>query len=206
MPIRRDTHRLAAAIMGTSPCISDSLQIPLVLPRGMERFDVKRGLMKKIGEEGGLSALASKFFDNVEKKELHAFSASHGIMTSIEGKYDDSGALIVDVTNVPPNFDDPDAVKAAMDARKRWTQFLDESTGYNSKQRGDKAKEWAKKASKAASAISSARHFMKMATNLPEDTTNQAESMISEIEAALEAGDNTRAAGRAEKLGKLLNS
>mgnify|MGYP004359222915 CR=1 FL=1 len=172
----------------------------------MERFDVKRGLMKKIGEEGGLSALASKFFDNVEKRELHAFSASHGIMTSIEGKYDDSGALIVDVTNVPPNFDDPDAVKAAMDARKRWTQFLDESTGYNSKQRGDKAKEWAKKASKAASAISSARHFMKMATNLPEDTINQAESMISEIEAALEAGDNTRAAGRAEKLGKLLNS
>ena len=47
---------------------------------------------------------------------------------------------------------------------------------------------------------------MKIATNLPEDTINQAESMISEIEAALEAGDNTRAAGRAEKLGKLLNS
>lgn len=73
MPIRRDTYRLAAAIMGTSPCFSDSLQIPLVPPRGMERFDVKRGLMKKIGEEGGLSALASKFFDNVEKRSYMPF-------------------------------------------------------------------------------------------------------------------------------------
>mgnify|MGYP005707230245 FL=1 len=107
----------------------------------MERFDVKRGLVKKIGEEGGLSSLASKYFDNVDVQDVHAFSASHGIMTSIDGKYDDSGALIVDVTNVPPDFDDPDAVKSAMDARKRWTQFLDEATGYNSKQRGDKAKE-----------------------------------------------------------------
>ena len=171
----------------------------------MERFDVKRGLVKKIGEEGGLSSLASKYFDNVDVQDVHAFSASHGIMTSIDGKYDDSGALIVDVTNVPPDFNDPDAVKSAMDARKRWTQFLDEATGYNSKQRGDKAKEWAKKASKAASGISSARHFMGMATNLSEDIKKQAEVMISEIEAALEAGDNTRAAGKAEKLGKLLN-
>ena len=86
----------------------------------MERFDVKRGLVKKIGEEGGLSSLASKYFDNVDVKGAHVFSASHGIMTSIEGKYDDSGALIVDVTNVPPDFDDPDAVKSAMDARKRY--------------------------------------------------------------------------------------
>ena len=47
---------------------------------------------------------------------------------------------------------------------------------------------------------------MGMATNLSEDIKKQAEVMISEIEAALEAGDNTRAAGKAEKLGKLLNS
>ena len=40
----------------------------------------------------------------------------------------------------PPNFEDPDAMKIAQDSRRRWTQFLDEVTGYNSKQRGDKAK------------------------------------------------------------------
>ena len=130
----------------------------------MERFDVKRGLVKKVSKDGGLAALAGRYFEKVQSDGEQSFSASHGIMTSIEGRYNESGALIVDVTNIPPNFDDPDAVKAAMDARKRWTQFLDEATGYNSKQRGDKAKEWAKKASKAKSGISSAKHFMGMAT------------------------------------------
>ena len=171
----------------------------------MERFDVKRGLVKKVSKDGGLSALAGRYFEKVQSDGEQSFSASHGIMTSIEGRYNESGALIVDVTNIPPNFDDPDAVNAAMDARKRWTQFLDEATGYNSKQRGDKAKEWAKKASKAKSGISSAKHFMSMATNLSQDIKEQAEEIIEEIEEALKQGDNTRAAGRAEKLGKLLN-
>ena len=171
----------------------------------MERFDVKRGLVKKVSKDGGLSALAGRYFEKVQSDGEQSFSASHGIMTSIEGRYNESGALIVDVTNIPPNFDDPDAVNAAVDARKRWTQFLDEATGYNSKQRGDKAKEWAKKASKAKSGISSAKHFMGMATNLSQDIKEQAEEIIEEIEEALKQGDNTRAAGRAEKLGKLLN-
>ena len=111
---------------------------------------------------------------------------------------------MAEVTNVPPNFDDPEAMKAAMDARRRWTTFLDDATGYDSKQRGNKAKEWAKKASKAKSAISGARHFMRMSENLSDKVREQAESMIEEIEAALEQGDNTRAAGRAEKLSKSL--
>ena len=104
---------------------TDSLQIPSDIPRHMERFDVKRGVVKTVAADGGLSSLAKRYFDDVEKIDAQAFVASHGIMTSIEGKYDDSGALRVDVTNVPPDFDDPDAVRAAMDARKRWTQFLD---------------------------------------------------------------------------------
>ena len=92
-----------------------------------------------------------------------------------------------------------------MDDRKRCTSFLDAATGYSSKQRGDKAKEWAKKASKAKSAISAARHFMSMSENVPEELVSQADSMIAEIEGALEQGDNTKAAGRAEKLTKLLD-
>lgn len=185
---------------------TDSLQIPSDIPRHMERFDVKRGVVKTVAADGGLSSLAKRYFDDVEKVDAQAFVASHGIMTSIEGRYDDAGALRVDVTNVPPDFDDPDAVRAAMDARKRWTQFLDEATGYNSKQRGDKAKEWAKKATKAKSGVSSARHFMSMSENLAEDVKSQANALIEEIEEALENGENTRAAGRAEKLGKLLSA
>ena len=125
-------------------------------------------------------------------------------MTSIEARYQ-NGALIVDVTNIPPDFDDPESMKSAMEDRKRWTSFLDKATGYNSKQRGDKAKEWAKKAAKAKSAISSAHHFMEMSDNISEDKMSQANSLIEEIESLLNANENTKAAGRAEKLNKLFN-
>jgi len=172
----------------------------------MERFEVKRGLIKQVTADGGLASLASKHFEVVEANGENSFTGSHDIMTSIEAHYSDKGALIVDVTNVPPNFDDKDAMARAQDTRKRWTTFLDESTGYNSKQRGDKAKEWAKKASKAKSAVSAARHFMNMSQNLSDDVKTQAEDLIAEIEAALEDNDNTRAAGRGEKLNKLLNA
>ena len=170
----------------------------------MERFDVRRGLIKQVSGEGGLSALAERYFEQVESTGDNSFLGSHGIMTSISGSYEGS-ALLIDVTNVPPNFDDPEEVKSAMDARKRWTSFLDDATGYNSKQRGDKAKEWAKKASKGKSAISATRHYIEMADSLPQDKISEAESIIAEIEHALESNDNTKAAGRAEKLNKLFN-
>ena len=63
----------------------------------------------------------------------------------------------------------------------------------------------AKKASKAKSAISAARHFMSMSEAIPQDKIGQAEELISEIEEALESNENTKAAGRAEKLNKLFN-
>ena len=47
---------------------------------------------------------------------------------------------------------------------------------------------------------------MGMSQNLSADVKVQAEDLIAEIEAALEDNDNTRAAGRGEKLNKLLNS
>ena len=147
--------------------------------------------------------MAGKHFENVDGSG-DTFSGSHGIMTSITGEYNAMGKLVVDVSQERPDFDDPDAMAVAMDSRKRRSAFLDEATGYSAKQRGDKAKEFAKKASKAKSGISQARKFMEMSTTLSDETRADAESMIAEIEAALEAGDNTKAAGRAEKLGKLL--
>ncbi len=170
----------------------------------MERFDVKRGLVKQVSSDGGLAVLARDYFDNVKDAGDNSFNGSHDIMTSIVASYNEQGALVVNITNVPPDFDDEQAVKSAMEARRRWTSFLDAATGYNSKQRGDKAKEWAKKASKAKSGISAARRFMSLSQNISDEVSAQAESMIEEIEAALEQGDNTKAAGRAEKLAKLL--
>ena len=169
----------------------------------METFEVKRGLPKKLASEGGLAGLASKHFDSVDGQG-DAFTGSHGIMSNITGEYNSLGKLVVDVNQVLPDFSDEDVMVAANDDRSRWSAFLDEATGYNSKQRSDKSKEWLKKASKAKSGISQAQKLMEMSTNLSDEVKVQAESMIGEIEAALEAGDNTKAAGRAEKLGKLL--
>ena len=170
----------------------------------MERFDVRRGVIKEVGENGGLSELAKEFFEKVQRTSEESFEASHGVMTSIVGRFE-NGAFIVDVTNVAPDFDDPESMKSAMDDRRRWTTFLDKVTGYNAKQRGDKAKEWAKKAAKAKSAISSARHFMEMSDSVPADKVEKAESLINEIESLLEANENTKANGRAEKLNKLFS-
>ena len=181
-----------------------SIEETMFIRRDMERFDIRRGLIKEVEANGGLGALAKEFFDHVESSADNSFEASHGVMTSIEARYE-NGAMIVDVTNVAPDFENPTAMKSAMEDRKKWTTFLDKATGYNSKQRGDKAKEWAKKASKAKSAISAAKHFMEMSESTPEDKKEQAESLIREIEALLEANDNTKAKGRAEKLNKLFN-
>jgi len=174
-----------------------------VCARLMERFDVKRGLMKQIIADGGLAVLAKKYFENVKADGETSFSGSHDIMVSISAHFSETGALAIDVKNVPPDFDNPEAMKIAQDSRRKWTQFLDEATGYNSKQRGDKAKEWAKKASKAKSAVNGAKNFMKLSKNVSEEVQSQAHALIDEIEAALEQGENTRAAGRGEKLGKL---
>ena len=169
----------------------------------METFEVKRGLAKKLASEGGLASLASKHFDSVDGQG-DAFSGNHGIMTSITGEYNALGKLVVDVSQERPDFDDPDAMTAAMDSRRRWSAFLDEATGYNSKQRGDKAKEFAKKASKAKSGISQAYKFMEMSTTLSDEVRTQAKEYITTIEGLLDAGDNTKAESTAKKLSKLL--
>jgi hypothetical protein len=169
----------------------------------METFEVKRGLVKKLASDGGLASVASKHFDSVDGNG-DAFAGSHGIMTSITGEYNALGKLVVDVSQERPDFDDPDAMSVAMDSRRRWSAFLDEATGYNSKQRGDKAKEFAKKASKAKSGINQALKFMEMSTSLSDDVRAQADEYIATIEGLLEAGDNTKAESTAKKLGKLL--
>ena len=90
-----------------------------------------------------------------------------------------------------------------MESRKRWSGFLDEATGYNSKQRGDKAKEGAKKISKSKSAISMARKFMEVSANVSDEKKENAEDLIRQIEEKLEEGNGTRALSLSEKLNKL---
>ncbi len=173
----------------------------------METFEVQRGLIKKVIADGGLIALANNYFENVKTTEDDSFEASFGILSRVSGRYSEKGKLVMDVEQMKGSelsdfLSEDGGREKAMESRQRWSGFLDEATGYSAKKRGDKAKESAKKASKAKSAMSQARHFMKM-SEVEESLAQQAEGLIAEIEEALENGDNSRAASRGEKLGKL---
>jgi len=177
------------------------------LPTPMETFEVKRGLVKQVTADGGLTALANDYFENVESPGDGSFEASFGILSKVTGQYNEKGKLVVDVKQMKGSelsdyLSEDGGREKAMESRQRWSGFLDQATGYSAKQRGDKAKESAKKVSKAKSAISQARHFMEMA-DVDETLEKQAEELIAEIEEALQKGDNSRAASRGEKLGKL---
>ena len=129
-----------------------------VLPCNMEKFSVKRGLVKQMGGNAGLAKLATQYFDDVSANSEGVFTASFGILNMVSGHYSPDGKLSVDVDQLKGDslselLSSDGGREKAMESRKRWSGFLDEATGYNGKQRGDKAKEEAKKFSKAKGAI-----------------------------------------------------
>lgn len=110
----------------------------------MERFHVRRGHEKKTGGNAGLAKLAAEAFDGATADVDGRFQASFGLMVSVTGEYLD-GRLVVDVTQLKgedlQSFLEENGMEVAMESRRRWSTFLDDATGYNAKQRGDKAKE-----------------------------------------------------------------
>ena len=159
----------------------------------MERFAVKRGLIKSMGGNAGLAKLATTYFDNINVDADGVFTGSYGLLVSVQGSYDDAGKLAVDVVqlkgaDLAAFLDSDDGREKAMESRKRWSGFLDDATGYSAKQRGDKAKEEAKKFSKAKSAIKMAQKSMELMKNLDQATIDTAHQLIAELEAKIEAG------------------
>jgi hypothetical protein len=177
----------------------------------MERFEVKRGLMKIINSEGGLKALANKHFTNVKDTENEGIIAEWGLMNNINAHFDEDGKLAVDVQQLKggdlQNFlEDDGGREKAMESRKRWSAFLDDATGYNAKQRGDKAKENGKKIAKAKSGINMARKLMALSSKVTDEKRAKAEEMIAEVEQKLEEGNATRALSLSGKINKMLES
>jgi hypothetical protein len=175
----------------------------------MERFHVKRGLMKQVNADGGLIKLAREHFEDVKASGDDGFEGRFAILSLVSGEYGSDGTLLVEVQQMKGDelsdfLEQEDGREQAMESRQRWSAFLDAATGYDAKKRGDKAKEFAKKRTKSLSAVKQARHFLGMSTSLTNDTRVEAEGFIVEIEEALERGDFTRADGRAKKLAKLL--
>ena len=165
----------------------------LAVASSMERFAVKRGLIKSMGGNAGLAKLATTYFDNINVDADGVFTGSYGLLVSVQGSYDDAGKLAVDVVqlkgaDLAAFLDSDGGREKAMESRKRWSGFLDDATGYSAKQRGDKAKEEAKKFSKAKSAIKMAHKSMELMKNLDQATIDTAHQLIAELEAKIEAG------------------
>ena len=159
----------------------------------MERFAVKRGLIKSMGGNAGLAKLATTYFENINVDSEGVFTGSYGLLVSVQGSYDDNGKLAVDVVQLKGSelgefLNSDEGPQKAMESRKRWSGFLDDATGYNAKQRGDKAKEETKKFSKAKSAIKMAHKSMELMKNLDQATIDQANALIAGLEEMIEAG------------------
>ena len=174
----------------------------------MERFEVKRGLIKSTGGNAGLAKLATEFFNGVEVNAEGVFTASYAILESVTGEYTADGKLQVDVVQMKgdalSDFLSGDGGREeAMASRSRWSSFLDRATGYSGKQRGDKAKEQAKKFSKARSAIKMAHKSIEMSSSINQETIDKAHVMIAELEEMIEAG-NAPSEGKVKKLNDLL--
>lgn len=174
----------------------------------MERFEVKRGLVKTMGGNAGLSKLATEHFNGVEVNADGVFTASFAILKSVTAEYTADGKLQVDVEQMKGQdlsdlLSSDGGREQAMESRSRWSNFLDKATGYSSKQRGDKAKEQAKKFSKAKSAIKTAHKTMELSESLSQETIDKANAMIVELEQMIEEG-NAPSEGRVKKLNDLL--
>jgi hypothetical protein len=184
--------------------------VPNWFGRGMERFEVKRGLIKSMSGNAGLAKLATEYFDDVEVDSDGVFVASFAILKSVTAHYTEDDKLQVDVEQMSgdqlTDFLSADGGrKEAMESRVRWSNFLDNATGYSAKQRGDKAKEGAKKIAKSKSAMSMARKFMEISTSVSDEKKEMAEQLIAEIQQKLDEGNGTRAFSLSEKLNKLFN-
>lgn len=178
-----------------------------VLPCIMEKFAVRRGLQKSLGGNAGLAKLATEYFENINADGEGKFTGSFGILTNVSGFFDDDGKLVVDVVQLKGDdlgelLSKDGGREIAMESRKRWSGFLDQATGYNAKQRGDKAKEEAKKFAKAKSAIKMALKSMELSSNVTQEKIDKANQMIAELEEMIENGD-APSEGRVKKLNDL---
>jgi len=154
---------------------------------------VKRGRVKSMGGNAGLAKLATEYFENINVNADGEFTGNFGLMVEVRGAYDDEGKLAVEVQQLKGDelaafLDGAGGREQAMESRRRWSAFLDEATGYNAKQRGDKAKEEAKKFSKAKSAIKMAHKSMEIMQDLDPAVIETANRMIADIEATIDSG------------------
>ena len=177
----------------------------------MEQFDVARGLIKKITENGGLMEVMQRHFNDVDGSQVTEFESMNSVLLeepaylpNVRVSYTERGLLQVDGEQAKPDFSDSDAVRRAQMSRAAWTSFLDEATGYDGKKRGDKAKERVKRRAKSLSRVNEWSSYIEKVSDLGADVLEQGRVLVEEIESALSDEDISKAFGRSEKLSKLM--
>ncbi len=177
----------------------------------MEQFDVARGLMKEITGMGGLLGVMQRHFNDVEGVRITEVDGVNSVLLeepsylpNVRVSYTERGLLQVDGEQAKPDFSDSDAVRRAQMSRAAWTSFLDESTGYDGKKRGDKAKERVKRRAKSMSRVNEWNSYIEKVSDLGTDVLEQGHALVEEIKSALTDENITKAFGRSEKLSKLM--
>lgn len=113
----------------------------------MQEYEVRRGHAKKTD----IKSIFETCFGSFQEQDGWLVGA-FGTLPVVKAKYSPKGdKLMVDTQSDPSVAQrvakgDQEAAKLAMDTQRRWNDFLELTTAYDSKTRGKKAQEAAKKA------------------------------------------------------------
>ena len=110
----------------------------------MQSFEIKRGHGKSL-EDGGLKGMMEDEFGEVEIPENSIFIASFEALKSIRVEYMSNTEIRVETET-----DIEATPESSLEAHQAYNRFMQTVTGFNAKQRVDRAKAKAKKEAKAA--------------------------------------------------------
>jgi len=109
----------------------------------MQSFEVKRGHGKSL-EDGGLKTLMESEFGEINEEE-NILKGSFKALQSIKVEMTSITEILVETdTNIEASPED------SLDAHQAYNRFMEAVTGFNAKQRVDRAKAKAKREAKAA--------------------------------------------------------
>ena len=110
----------------------------------MQTFEIKRGHGKTL-EDGGLKNMMEEEFGSVKNNDESTFNASFKAIKSITVEF-----RSIKEIGVETETDNDASPEDSLAAHQAYNKFMQNVTGFNAKQRVDRAKARAKKEAKAA--------------------------------------------------------
>ena len=110
----------------------------------MQTFEVKRGHGNSL-EDGGLKKMMEEQFGTIKNSDDNTFNGSFKALKSITVEF-----RSVKEIGVETETDNEASHEDSLEAHQAYNRFMEAATGFNAKQRVDRAKARAKKEAKAA--------------------------------------------------------